>query len=348
MNVAALRPYCRSVDVVVQSIARSALQVLSRGLSRTSLQVNFYRSPRLAAVIQRVVRTYDVDVVYVHLFRLAQHALNTIQYKILDLTDCISHELRLALPYRRGLMKLVYRLETPRVQRYESWIPAQFDECWVVSKRDQENVLELCPEANVVVVPNGVDTNHYRPLDGSARSPFDLAFVGHLGVFHNVDAVLYFYKCIFPRVRRDFPAARFLVIGQSPSRQVLDLRRDRSVVVTGFVEDLGKYLAEATVFVAPLRFAAGVQNKVLEAMAAELPVVASRLVNEGIGATNGRDIVIADGEGDFATAVSRLLQNPTARRQIGRAGRRFVQERFSWSVAVNRIAEIKPKRALKG
>jgi glycosyltransferase involved in cell wall biosynthesis len=204
-------------------------------------------------------------------------------------------------------------------------------------------VLQAANEAaNIQVVPNGVDLELFRPLDQPPATN-NLIFVGHMAVFHNVDAAVYLAREILPLVQGEVPGCRLTIVGAEPSLQVQQLAQNPNVTVTGFVPDLNAYLNDAAVFVAPLRFAAGVQNKVLEAMAAGRPVVTTSLVNNGIGAEDGRDLLVADQTQVLVAHITTLLQQPQLRLEMGRSARRFVGRKFSWDYAVQRLEEIEAR-----
>jgi glycosyltransferase involved in cell wall biosynthesis len=132
-------------------------------------------------------------------------------------------------------------------------------------------------------------------------------------------------------------------VGADPDPQVLRLGHDPAVTVTGFVPDLNEQLNQAAVFVAPLRFAAGVQNKVLEAMAAGTTVVTTGLINEGLGAQPDQELVVADDAASMAQQIVRLLRDQERREQIARAGRQFVVRKYSWAHVVERVGAIEDR-----
>jgi glycosyltransferase involved in cell wall biosynthesis len=234
---------------------------------------------------------------------------------------------------------MIYALERPRIVRFEQQVADLFEETWLIAEPDRQVLAALCPQANIQVVPNGVDIETFRPLD-TLPEPDSLIFVGHMGVFHNVDAAVYLTEDILPRVQQSLPNCRLTIVGAEPAPQVQQLAQNPAVTVTGFVPDLNAYLSQAAVFVAPLRFAAGVQNKVLEAMAAGKPVVTTPLVNAGIGAEPDRDLIITDGAEEMARQIVRLLANSDLCRGIGTAARSYVRQNFSWNHAVRRMDEI--------
>ncbi len=334
-----LGAYCKTVNVVQRSTLASWLSCASAAPTKVPLQVAYYASSRMKELIGGLLDAESIDLVYVHLFRMAGYIPDgRPEYKVVDFTDVISREIDMSMSYRRGLNRLLYSVELPRIRAFETSIAGAFNECWVVSTAEAEVLRELCPSANVHVIPNGVDLQRFRPLE---EEPGNIvSFVGHLGVPHNVDAVLYFYDEIFPEILRERPDCRFCVIGPSAHRSLRRLQKDRRVLMTGFVEDLNTSLNRSAVFVASLRYCAGLQNKVLEAMAAGVPVVASPCVNEGLGAQEDEEILLASEPLDFALKVTELLGDPPLRTYIAGNGRKFVEREFSWSVATKRMETI--------
>jgi glycosyltransferase involved in cell wall biosynthesis len=184
-----------------------------------------------------------------------------------------------------------------------------------------------------------VDLALFHPT-GQAYQPNSLIFVGHLGVFHNIDAAIHLARDVLPLVREQIPDCTLKIVGADPDPQVQRLGHDPSVTVTGFVPDLNEQLNQAAAFIAPLRFAAGIQNKVLEAMAGGTPVVTTSLINEGLGARPDHDLLVADDAESTARQIVLLLQDQQRREQIARAGRQFVQKKYSWNHVVERVGAI--------
>jgi glycosyltransferase involved in cell wall biosynthesis len=257
-----------------------------------------------------------------------------------------------SLPHRRGLSRLVYGIETPRVRRYEVEIASRFDEVWVVSPRDRDELVERGAPASIRVIPNGVDPSWIEeaerggePRAGAEPRPARILFVGHLAVPHNVDAVRFFAADVMPLIRREKPHAEFIAAGAGAGSELRRLERRGLVTLAGFVPDLRRMLEEASVFVAPLRFAAGVQNKVLEAMAAGRPVVATPEVNAGIGAKPGYEIVLASEPGSFAAETLALMRDPVRSAKLGSAARAFAASRFTWSALRERAEWLAGRRS---
>jgi sugar transferase (PEP-CTERM/EpsH1 system associated) len=152
----------------------------------------------------------------------------------------------------------------------------------------------------------------------------------------NVDAVQWFASNIFPAIRLQLPKVEFYIVGARPSAAVMALADLPGIIVTGSVPDIRPYLAHASIAVAPLRIARGIQNKVLEAMAMGKTVIASPQAIEGINANPDRDMVVANDESDFINRIIELLQNGP-NRAIGRAARTRVLEDYNWKKNLERI-----------
>ena len=353
-HLSPLRVFCEDIQLVHRAPWQSTLGAAAGIWRPLPLQSLYYRSPVMQGAVDRLLARTPFDAVYVHLFRMAQYVSGRYRpYRILDLTDAISGEVMRSLPHRDPFWRLVYRLELPRIRRYEREMVGRFDETWVISETERAAVAaeigDLPPGSgrlppNLRVVPNGVETERYRPQVRPATAPV-IVFVGHMGVYHNIDAAERLADAVLPRVREALPAARLDVIGTEPAARVRALAGRPGVRVRGHVSDLNAALNEAAVFVAPLRFAAGVQNKVLEAMAAGLPVVTTPEVNAGLRATPGEHLLVAEDDDTLAAMTVDLLRDPAQRARLGAAGREFVQRDFRWEAVAARVKEIESKIA---
>ncbi|MFW6063465.1 MAG: glycosyltransferase [Chloroflexota bacterium] len=339
-HLPSLHDHFRQVELVHQSPLRSALAAAGNAWRRDPLQVGYYRSRAMQRLVNDTLAAHNFDAVYVHLFRMTPYvARATHLYRIADLTDVISAEVSRSLAYRSPFWRLVYGVEGPRISAYERRVARTFEETWLVSEADRRILGAACPQANIRVVPNGVDVERFRPM-GKAPRPNSLIFVGHLRVFHNVDAATHLSEDVLPLIHRKVPDARLRLVGADPGPAVQQLAALPGVEVAGFVPDLNAALNEAAVFVAPLRFAAGVQNKVLEAMAAGRPVVTSSVVSAGLGAEPGEHLLVADDAAETAAHIVRLLGDERERVRLAVSGRGFVAANYRWDYVTERMAAI--------
>jgi sugar transferase (PEP-CTERM/EpsH1 system associated) len=228
-----------------------------------------------------------------------------------------------------------------RLRRYEAQVCHRADRVLAVSEADAAALQKLSPGLDVTVIPNGIDTQTYTPmLSHSQTAGATLVFTGTMDFRPNVDAVLWFARQVLPLIREETPEARFIVVGQRPHRRLNSLRDDPAVTLTGWVEDTRPYISEAAVYVAPLRMGGGTRLKLLEAMAMEKPVVATRLGAEGYPVMDGRELLLADTPADFAAAVLSLLHTSERRTELGQTARTFVERRYDWQIIVPQVEAV--------
>lgn len=227
------------------------------------------------------------------------------------------------------LQKVVNSFKLTAVRWVERFISRKFDAVFTMSRVDRDALLSLDDALHVEVSPNliGLEFNDEVVV---YREPASLLFVGAMQRDLNVDAALYFYQKVFPIIRREIPGVKFYVVGGNPPEMLRKLADDDpNMIVTGFVEDLRKYLYSATVFVSPILIGGGIIVKNLQAMSCAIPVVTTSIGNEGIMAVPGRDLFVADEPGEFAVRVLELLKDSKLQKRVGESGRAFAQKEFS-------------------
>jgi glycosyltransferase involved in cell wall biosynthesis len=208
----------------------------------------------------------------------------------------------------------------------------------VASERERQELLARCPGADVQVIPNGIDVSSYT-LEAIAKAPrhSDLTdtkptilFVGSMDYHANADAVTWFSRVAWPEIARNNPDLHFVIVGREPTPEVRALGSDR-IHVTGTVDDVRPFYASAVAVVVPLRSGSGTRVKILEAMAAGVPVVSTRLGAEGIEVENGVHLLLADNGQEIASAISRLASSVESRVRLSQAGRALVGRLYDWS-----------------
>lgn len=199
----------------------------------------------------------------------------------------------------------------------------------VVSPADAAALRTLAPNTDVRIVRNGVNTEYFRPVH-MQEEPERILFVGAMSYPPNVAAVDFFYRSVWPQVRRRFPLARFVVCGRDPAPEIRALSSDPSVVVTGAVDDIREWYSRAAVVVCPMTSGSGIKNKVLEALAMERAVVASPLAVEALDVRDNVEVRVADTPTAFAEHCCALMVDREERRRLGCAGREYVVREHSW------------------
>ncbi len=228
--------------------------------------------------------------------------------------------------WRRALLGIEWR----KMRRCEAAACRDARLTVAVSPQDRDALAALAPGAEVRAVPTGVDIDYFS-LDDGAEAPDCLVYVGSMDWHPNEDAVLYFIDTILPRIRRARPAVSLTVVGRNPSRRLQRLAAQAGVRITGTVDDVRAFIAAAAVVVVPLRVGGGTRLKIFEALAMGKAVVSTTVGAEGLPLIDGTHWLRADEPAAFAEAVVTLLRDPARRRQLGAAGRRLVEERYSWA-----------------
>jgi len=201
----------------------------------------------------------------------------------------------------------------------------------------------------VGLVGNGVDLDYFRS-SGVAKRPGSIVFAGVMDYFPNVDAVIWFRDEILPIVQQQIPEAGLTIGGARPAAAVRRLANRRGVTVTGRVPDTRPYLDGAEVFVAPMRMARGIQNKLLEALAMGLPCVASAAAAMGTVVQDGEGILAADDPEEFAQHVVRLLRDGAFRAAMAGKARAAAEANYRWEAQLacldQVVAAVLPRRGL--
>lgn len=238
-------------------------------------------------------------------------------------------------------------MEQRRFFDYEKHIARSFSHALVCTAVEQREFALLIPGVPVSLVGNGVDLDYFRP-GGHAKQPRSIAFTGVMDYFPNVDAVVWFCNEALPLIQAQIPEARFVICGSRPNGAVRRLAKKRGVTVTGGVPDTRPYLDRAEVFVAPLRMARGIQNKLLEALAMGLPCVASTAAWSGTVVPQGEEILTADEPKEFADHVVRLLREGDFRAAMAREARATAEANYRWEAQLATldrvIADLSPGR----
>ncbi|HEV7660735.1 MAG TPA: TIGR03087 family PEP-CTERM/XrtA system glycosyltransferase [Allosphingosinicella sp.] len=248
----------------------------------------------------------------------------------------------------RGLRKLALIREARRLQAYEKAVAERADIGLFVSGAEAALFREAVKPkgADIRALSNGIDFAFYDPKGDFAPladppAPL-IVFTGQMDYQPNVEGVRAFACEVMPAIRARCPPARFAIVGRRPVAAVRELDGQDGVIVTGEVPDVRPWLAAASVVVAPLQIARGVQNKVLEAMAMARPVVASTGAFEGIDARSGTDLIVADGAADQADAVLTLFEEPERAALMAKSARARMVSHYGWD------AQLAPLAAMLG
>lgn len=329
---AELEKIFKKVHIVYLPKWRSLLNCVPGLFNDVPLQLLYFRSSELQQKLNEMLAEHQYDAVHVQHLRMSPYLSQRKDVpRILDLPDAFSLYWERRKNVKRSLaVTLFENMEQKRVLQYEK-VLKEYNMSLVCSPEDL-NYLESHHHAgNLRLLPNGVDMQTFHPRNHDYTQNKTLLFTGNMDYEPNVDAVVYFTHSILPLIRQKCPDAHLIIAGQRPVPKVQELVCDH-VEVTGFVQDLAAMYNTASVVVAPLRFGAGTQNKVLEAMAMGIPVVCSNIGFAGLGIKSGEGAIMQTGTAEFAESVISLLQSEDMRRTTGQAGAEVIRTRFDWDI----------------
>jgi polysaccharide biosynthesis protein PslH len=352
-----LEQVCQQVYAVPLPLSRSLLNSLAALPSRIPLQVNYCWQPvlfdRLVELISDNNGKQSFDVVHVEHLRGVKYALQLkSQFRpgkqipiVWDSVDSISMLFRQAASTSKSFFgRWLTRFELGRTESYERWLAGQFERVLVTSQIDKNAFLSLQSsgfrKSRITVLPNGVDLDYFFPDNSVTRESDTLVLSGKMSYHANITMALHLVEKIMPIVWQKRSEVQVYIVGKDPPKEVINLGNDPRITVTGTVEDIRPYLRKSAISVTPIMYGAGIQNKVLEAMACATPVVSTTRATSALSIRPGHDLISADEPEAFADAVLCLLANPDLRKKIGEAGRRYVEANHRWSSIVEKLVEV--------
>lgn len=340
----ALGEFCRSHLVQPLSPLRRLVGAARSMTGDRPLTLGWSHHPTLEATVRRLAAGHPFDVALVFGSSMAPYWLRQWRRSrlpaIMDFADVESERYRHYARRAHGLRRWIYAREHRQLARYEEELAERATRSVFVSEAEARLFRERVPEG-VESIENGVDGGFFaRPELSAPVEPYRVVFVGQMDEQANLDAVRWYADRVHSQLRVRFPQITLDVVGPNPGREVQELRGRPGIRITGWVDDVRPYLWSASVAIAPMRIDQGTQNKVLEAMAASVPVVVTPAAARGLGRSEGPHLSVAHAPHDFAEAVAVLLEDPGAARAQAHAALEFVDSHHSWDRAAARMEEL--------
>jgi sugar transferase (PEP-CTERM/EpsH1 system associated) len=317
-----------------KSQAVAGVQALA---SHRPLSLTAFDNGEVRQAVDTMLARHAIDTIYVFSSQMAQYVpVRPRQRVVMDFVDMDSAKFATYGQNSSGLNGWMLRREARLLGQYERSVAARVDASLFVSEAEAALFRERTGADRVFSVENGIDTGAFDP--GAQFRRIDtmgelIVFTGQMDYRPNIEGVTWFVETILPHIRVRHPDARFAIVGRKPTEAVQALARHPGVTVTGEVPDVRPWLQAASVVVAPLKLARGVQNKVLEAMAMARPVVASAAAATGID--HGGTIEVGESVGEISEAINRLLADPVRAAQLGAAARTRVIDHYSWNAKLS-------------
>lgn len=332
-----LKNLCKEVEVV--SLSKfDIVKNLLRGLFRKiPFQTSYYFSAKTKKKIETAIKEFKPDLVYCQLIRAAEFVKDVKSIpKIIDYVDVISKGLERRMSKSNMLLELAFKIEYQRACKYEKEIFERFDKSIIITKEDR-NLLPFSERERVEVLPNGIDTNFFVPIESEKK--YDLFFSGNLSYPPNVDAAKFIVHEILPLLKREYPSIKILIAGASPKKELLELASE-NIEVKGWVDDIREYYSQAKIFLAPMQIGTGLQNKILQAMSMKIPCVVSELTMKGIANGEKDVVIVAKKPNEYVDSIIKLLNDKEYYDSISKRGFDFVHKKYSWKEIIDSLQKI--------
>jgi glycosyltransferase involved in cell wall biosynthesis len=310
-----LKKFCERILIIRHERLIANRNLASHIFTSLPFQCAYYLSRKMRDHLIRECSKGKYDILHVQLSRMMPYVTQRGNIPIfVDFVDALSLNMRKRLDRERLFLKPLFFCEWYKMKRYEVNLEPFFDGAIISSPFDRK----ILPYAHKIkVLPNGVDLDFFQLSPTAQREPDTIIFTGNMNYFPNIDAVIFFSRYIYPTIKKIIPQVKFKIVGANPAPVVSKLSTpDRSIEVIGSVESIVNHIAKAAIAVAPMLSGSGIQNKVLEAMAVGIPVVATDMAIRAIDAKPGRDLLVANDPSKFAEAVTKLLTDSTFRHNL--------------------------------
>ena len=299
-------------------------------------QVEYFLERKNKKKIDAIIQEFNPNHIYCQLIRTSEYVKDLFQFdKTLDYMDAFSAAAMRRAKTEKGFQKLFWKIENERVKKYERSIYDYFNKHSIITEQDR-NLLAIPSNKKISIVPNGVDTGHFENSHISKK--YDIVFAGNMNYPPNIAAAIFLVEEILPKLKSQFPNVTVLIAGANPSAEVQNLASD-GVTVSGWMNDIREAYCESRIFVAPMFIGAGMQNKVLEAMSSELPVITTSLAAEAFPEKKLSNLIEANSAFEFAKAIQYYLLNEGAQVSDGKKNRIYVEEKYSWKISNQKLEQ---------
>lgn len=337
-NLMQLEPYCQSIKILKLSKVTIAFNLL-RGLlfSNLPLQVAYFFKKSAQKPIIDFFKKHQVEHIFCQLIRVSEYLKDYHSIpKTLDYMDVLSKGMERRIEKSNKFLKPLFRLETDRLKKYEHFIFSSYTNRVIISEQDRDLIIHA-NNNSIEIIRNGVDLDFFQKK--TIPKKYDLVFTGNMSYAPNIDGVTYLVEEILPKVWEVNPNVTLVIAGATPSPKVQKLAQKR-VTITGWVEDIREYYAASKIFIAPMQIGTGLQNKLLEAMAMNIPCITSTLANNALKATHKQNILIAEENQDYVDAILSLLKNEDLAANIALNGYKFVKSNYDWESTTNQLENL--------
>lgn len=328
------------VKVINEKLSSKPIRLLTGVVKHQALSTSNFYHPKLQAKIDHELTTKNIDLILCCASSVAQYVFQSkvlatlahIPQLIMDFMDVDSDKWAQYEKSHSWPMSWVYARESKLITKFEARIVKKFDHCLLITQTEVDLFERIHGSApNLMAIENGLDTQAFYPPEKPrlTDTPHFL-FAGVMDYAPNIDAVMWFMDHVWHDIKKQWPQAKFCIAGMDPSDKIKKLAEKDGIEITGFVEDIKPYFDKANIFVAPFRIARGVQNKILQAFACGLPVIATSMGAEGIRCQAEQDILLADTPDQYIDKIKLLITDEQKYRLLSKNALATITQNYSW------------------
>ena len=335
-----LAAHCSRILAEPISTPAALARMVSRLPTLAPSSMGYFHSPRLARRIRQEIQRTRFDLIFVHCAFMAPYAADVQgPRKLLDFGDMDSQKWLTYARVRSFPLSAGYYLDGVKLRRAEARLAKRFHMCTCTTRAEMDTLAGYRVDVPLGWFPNGVDVEYFKPT-GKPYDPEQITFTGRMDYYPNQEGMIDFCHTVLPALRARRSGVKLTIVGANPSSAVRKLAALPGVTVTGSVPDVRPFLESGAVAVAPLRIARGTQNKILEAMAMGVPVVAHTAAMGGVDAVPGRDLLAASAPQEFVETLLRLLADRGERMRFAAAGRARILSHHTWPRSMDALDRI--------
>ena len=338
--------FCTLADVLPipseRTKAQRAILLLKGLLPWRTYTVSWLESKEFAAKLKALISNNHFDIIHVDTISLTPYVNHLKNIKVV----LNHHNIESAMMLRRAenennlLKKFYFYQEGIKLQRLERRICNKFDLNITCSDLDSERLKAIAGITDCISIPNGVDLDYFQPI-ATRIKPKSLVFAGGLSWYPNLDAMTFFLKSVWPELVKQIPGISMTVIGKNPPAWMLEMQKEFSNLhIAGFVDDVRPYLAEAQIYICPIKDGGGTKLKVLDALAMGKALIADEIACEGIEVVNNKSVIFASTPAEYIEKIKYLIDNPTIGEELARNGTQLIQNQYSFQSIGKKMADI--------
>lgn len=347
--VSFLKEITEKIFVVEHKISKSILKRLFSFFYKEPFNTYQFYSQKFLTKIKEVISLENPDIVFFDFFTTVRYRQN------LDLkipTILHYHDAVSMLFYRNFILeknffsKIYWYSQFKKLLNFEYKLQSLFDKIVVVAQKDKDWLLDKSKLTSnkIEVIPNGVDVDYfyYKFNKKFNEEPYSILFRGIMNFKPNIDACLYFLKEIYPLLKKEIPQIKFYIVGPNPPKTLFSYaKKDRSIIITGYVEDIREYIIKCKINVCPMISGSGIKNKILESLAMGTPSVITSVASEGIPELKHKEnVLIADNVENFVESIKMLFYDKNLYIKISQNGRKLIEEKYTWQLISAKFCKV--------